>query len=167
MAGKEVTKTQQAMALTEGDVHPIVATIMESDLYDAEPDAFTMAARLLLAESPEDLLNVNEGGDVTHAADVLNKPFMLHSVKFNDSTVEGDSNDFPLYAIMEVSWGGEKDVMSCGGLNVCVAAYALASKGWLPRMVKITQRAKATRSGFHPLNLVAADETTDGKGQPF
>lgn len=170
MASKDVeTKTQAALA-TAGDVHPIVATIMDSDLYEAEADAFTMAARLLLAESADDLLNVNEEGEVTHAEDVLGKPFMLHAVKFNPSSVEGGSEDFPLYAIMEVSWNGEKDVMSCGGLNVCVAAYKLASSGWLPKMVKITRRTKATRAGFHPLNLVAATEedvTKDGAGEPF
>lgn len=162
-----VEKKKAAAAETAGDVHPIVAAIMASDFYEPEADAFTLAARLFLAESPEELLNVNEEGEVTHAEDVLNKPFMLEGVKFNPSSVEGGSEDFPLYAILNVSWGGEKDVMSCGGLNVCVAAYTLASKGWLPRMVKITKREKATRAGFHPLNLVSAAETVDGSGEPF
>jgi hypothetical protein len=166
MANTPAKKGAAAVEPTE-DQHPIVQLIMSSDLYEQEADAFTMAARLLLAESPEDLLNVNEEGDVTHAEDVLGKPFMLHGVKFNPSTVEGGNQDFPLYAILDVSFNGEKDVMSCGGLNVCVAAYTLATKGWLPRMVKITQREKATRAGFHPLNLVSVEDTKDGAGEPF
>lgn len=143
---------------TDEDTHPIVRAIMDSPFYEEEADAFVMAQRLLMAETPEDLLTVNEEGETTKAADVLGKPFMLHGVKFNASTVEGGNDDFPLYAILDVTWNGEKDVMSCGGLNVCVAAYKLASSGWLPRMVKITERVKPTRSGFHPLNLVTAQE---------
>lgn len=170
MASNTPAKKAAATAEVAGDVHPIVAAIMASDLYEPEADAFTMAARLFLASSPEDLLNVNEEGEVTHAEDVLGKPFMLEGVKFNPSSVEGGSEDFPLYAILNVSWNGEKDVMSCGGLNVCVAAFKLATEGWLPRMVKITQRQKATRAGFHPLNLVDATDdqpTVDGSGEPF
>lgn len=159
-------KAANTVATTE-DMHPIVRAIMDSDFYEPDADAFTMAARLLLAESPEDLLTVNESGETTKAEDVLGKPFMLHGVKFNPSTLEQGNEDFPLYAIMDVSFSGEKDVMSCGGLNVCVAAFKLASSGWLPRMVKIVKREKATRAGFHPLNLVSAEETTDGNGEPF
>lgn len=172
MAKEVAAKTTGAVA-TDEDTHPIVQAIMASEFYEEDADAFTLAARLMTAESPEDLLNINEDGEVTHAEDVLGKPFMLHGVKFNPSTVEGGNTDFPLYAIMDVSWNGEKDVMSCGGLNVCVAAFTLASKGWLPRMVKITKRSKPTRGGFYPLNLVAADEvdanqgTLDGDGEPF
>lgn len=146
--------------VTNEDVHPLVKIITESEFYDTDVDAMSMAMRLLDAESADALLSVNTEGELTHAGDMLGKPFMLHSVKFN----AGDQNpDWPLYAVMDVTWNGEKDVMSCGGLNVCVAAFKMAKEGWLPRMVRIVEREKATRSGYHPLNLVAADVAKDGE----
>lgn len=137
------------------DVHPLVRIITESPFYAAEVDGFAMAMQLLDAPDADALLTIDTDGELTHAEDVLGKPFMLEGVRFNP----GDKNPaWPLYAVMDVTWNGEKDVMSCGGLNVCVAAYKMATEGWLPRMVKIVEREKATRAGFHPLNLLAATD---------
>lgn len=167
---KETQAVEQAFpgaeVVSNEDVHPLVRIITDSEFYDSEVDAFSMAMQLLDAPDVDTLLHPNTDGELTHAEDVYGKPFMLHSVKFN----AGDKNpDWPLYAVMEVSWNGEKDTMSCGGMNVCVAAFKMAKEGWLPRMVRIVPREKPTQSGYHPLNLLAADDvqTTDGNGEPF
>lgn len=139
------------------DVHPLVTAIKESPFYDGKSiDSLDMAMRLL-DMSTDDMLNMNPegGGDLTHGEDVIGVPFMLRGVKFN----EGDKNpDFPLYAVMDVTFNGEEDVMSCGAQNVVVAAFKLARDGDLPRMVKIVLREKKTRAGYNPMFLLAATD---------
>lgn len=153
----------QSLAKPDEDIHPVIRLIMSDESFEAEDgDAYGIASRLLLAESPEELLA--EQGELAHARDMLGVPVMLKGVSFR----EGDQNpEQPVYALLTVEVEGKEDIISCGGLNVMVAAKVLKDRDWLPRMVIITQREKATKAGFYPLNLrdaggVTTEAASDG-----
>ena len=153
---------KDVVAKPDEDTHPVLRLIMSDETYQQEDgDAFSVASRLMLAESPEELLS--EQGELTHAGDLLGKPMLLKGVSFR----EGDANpEQPVYALLTVEVDGAEDIISCGGLNVMVAAKVLKDRGWLPRMVVIKQRAKATKAGYYPLNLLSVEEAQKSGDAP-
>jgi hypothetical protein len=153
------------------DVHPLLAQMIElaeSTGFDGDGDdtAWEIAKQIMLAETPDDVLDRNQ--TVTHARDILDKPFMLLGVEFRKSDVNEAQ---PIFALLTARIFGnvykgpdDSELISCGGVNVMAAALRLQELDALPIAVRITQAAKPTKAGFYPLWLEKAKvhELDDG-----
>lgn len=152
---------KEVAAYTSEDLHPIVKLILEDESYEEAGDAFSIAAALMAAESPEELLS-QRTGELTHGAELEGVPFMLNGVVFRP----GDLNpEVPAFAILDVTVNGVDDKVSTSGLNVMVACKIMKDRGWLPRMVMLQQSDKKTKAGYYPLNLVAPSDAELAKAE--
>lgn len=149
--------------VVEGDMHPIVKLMMEDPTYTEAGDAFSMLSRKFEAQTPEELLSPN-GEELTPIEDNLNRPFMLHDVSFRP----GDKNpEVPVWAIFDVTFSGSEDhvLVHVSGLDPMVTAKILKDRGWLPRMVMVTQ--STTKSNREVYNLVTPKVNEAGEAEPF
>jgi hypothetical protein len=156
------------------DVHPLLQRMLElaeSTGYDGDSQdaGWEIAKQIMLAETVDDVLNRSQ--TVTHARDVLDRPFMLLGIEFRTSDINPNQ---PVFALLTARFAGERyrddeetELISCGGLNVMAAALRLEELEALPRMVQIHQADKATKAGFWPLWLQAAKVHTLDDGSSF
>lgn len=109
-------------------------------------------SRILNAATADEVLAT---GDARHARELLGQPILLHSVKLNESDVEGGLD---VYMIAECSDPdfGETFAVTFGSPHCMAQAYKLHELGALPAKVKFAQSAKPTRRGFFPMRLEPA-----------
>jgi hypothetical protein len=116
---------------------------------DPEDAQLQIIARILMAESAEDVLAQDE---VKHARDVLAQPFRFMKVQWQRSEMEQGS---ACYAVIHAQYPGTNAplVITTGAKNVMVQLLKMDMIGAFPFEGKIVQKEKATAAGFHPLYL--------------
>lgn len=126
---------------------------------DLSPDEAheSIVRRVMAAETVDEVLARQQ---VTHSRDMLDVPFMLESVHFNESTIEGEGPGF--YGILNGTRTdtGEKVTVSCGGRTVLAQLFKLAElddglKAG-PVGIRLKQADKPSKRGYYPLWLRAA-----------
>lgn len=132
--------------------------------FEEDPDeiAKRIAARDLAATSADELFG--EQGDLAKAKDLIGKPIELRSVEWRSADEQFTSEGaLPFFGIFTATTtDGEIVTFSCGAAAVVRKAAVAASKGWLPKWVKLVQLEK-TKSGYTPLSLVAVDAPVPGR----
>lgn len=126
---------------------------------DLSPDEAheSIVRRVMAAESVSEVLAEQQ---VTHSRDILDVPFMLESVHFNESTIDGEGPGF--YGILNGTRmdTNEKVTVSCGGRTVLAQLYKLqVLADGLPNgpvAIRLRQADKPSKRGYFPLWLRAA-----------
>ncbi len=124
---------------------------------DANSDAKAIVARIMNAETPEDIFG--GPGNLLASADLVGKPFTLQDVEYRES----DMGDGPgVYSLLHViPWGTSNVVLAtCGARNVMAAAFRGKQLGYLPRGPMTLVEGKQTKQGYTPLWLQDMDRAT-------
>lgn len=124
----------------------------EMDEVDPEDAARSIVARILMADSAEDVLAVSK---VTHAKDILQMPIEIHSVKWQRGGFEEGANCYAVIAATLLQ-DDERVTVTCGGVNVMTQLVKLGIIGAYPIHARIVQSAKPTAKGYFPLWLEPA-----------
>lgn len=135
---------------------------IKSIVRDPDEVAAEMMADALGAESPDALFG---GGEVLHAKEYVNRPFILNSVSWQHSQIEGPGLE--VYAVLRLTdQDGRPQVMTTSAEKICLKVAIADSKGWLPQPLKITEAV--TAQGYKVLDIVAASIAAgDGTDRPF
>jgi hypothetical protein len=105
---------------------------------------------------------------VVSGKDVGTIAFRVQRVEWHNSdiTPAGDEDPSGVFAsLIGVMTDGRPIVVNCGSSAVMATIYPYWRDGRLPQDVKIVRAEKATKRGYYPLSLVAA-EFKEGE-QPF
>lgn len=135
------------------NVEEIISREAVAEVEDPEEIAREIMARILRAETPEEVLS--QAG-TTSARDVLDKALNLLDVRFLRSSFDEGPG---VYAILQMGDPdtGEVFPVTCGSRNVLAQAFRLNGLNALPRLVKIVEAGKDTARGYRPMWMVAAD----------
>lgn len=136
--------------LTGSELELYLGTGSLETIQDPEEVARSIVRRILEAETADEVLSPR--GEVTHAADVLNKALVLVAVEYRRSDLDEGAGVYALLSMAEAG-SGEKLLVSCGSRNVMAQAYRLDRLGALPTGVRIVEAQKATAAGFRPMWL--------------
>ena len=126
----------------------------DNDVAELDPEhvSIDIIGRILNATTVDDVLG---GAGATHARDFLNVPFVLTSVRFNQSDF-GDSGP-AFYALLEGANGdGEPVTVTCGARNVIAQAWKLREMNALPVKLVLQESERTTRAGFKVMWLEKA-----------
>lgn len=134
------------MALEE-IVHPGTTAVSS---FEGEPVDFG-SERVLGATSVDELFAEDT---LEPARDFLGQPLIIHSVEWRSSEFEGEG--IPIYAIVKATdRAGAVHTISCGARSVCLKLAKAGAQNWLPLTAQFIRREQ-TKSGYYPLDLVAA-----------
>lgn len=116
---------------------------------DPEEGARAIVARILSAESADDVLSISS---VTHAQEILQVPLEIFRVKWQRGTFEEGTTCYVVLSAVVIETG-ERVTITCGGTNVMVQLVKMGIIGAFPFKARITKSIKATARGFYPLWL--------------
>lgn len=136
-----------------------VAELAGVESLPPELAALSIVARIAEAKTADE---VGQRGDVDHARDWIGQPFALTGYRWLASDfAEGPQ----AYMVLDgVDDDGAPVVITCGALNVMVAAWRYADLGALPFSVVLSEADKPSKAGFRPMWLEAAEAPFDGPG---
>lgn len=124
----------------------------EMEERDPEEGAMAIVARILSAETAEDVLAISQ---VVHAQDILGMPISIHRIKWQRGELEGSANCYAVITATNLQ-DDEKITITCGGINVMTQLVKLGMIGEFPYRARITKATKPTKRGYLPLWLEPA-----------
>lgn len=117
---------------------------------DPELAAFEVAARILQAETVDDILGETE---LLKARDILRKPFWLDGFDVRNSDFQDGSGVYMLMSIRLFDDTENRVQVTCGSTNVIAQCVRLQQLDALPAPVCFVEASKPTKSGYYPLWL--------------
>jgi hypothetical protein len=146
---KAATSTDVQPISTEAILEQFGSMLMAIPLAE-DDDGTGILLGILQANTPEDL---NVGGKLPEAEDMLGKDLVIRSIERRESTLE--DNEMGYYLVVRGTEGPHQTpfVFGTGSKGITAALVKLYAHGWLPALCKVEQSPKETKKGFRPLNL--------------
>lgn len=149
----EVDKVPGGALTSENMQRFLAAATGDVEERDPEEVAREIIARIVNGTSVADVF---EQSGAIHARDYLDTPFVLTSVRFNESSFDEAGNRF--YTLLTgASDDGEEIVITCGASQVIAQAWKLRDLDALPIRVILVESKKPTKAGFKVMWLEAVE----------
>jgi hypothetical protein len=153
---KDVAKVVNPSELALSRVNAIIDNINTKYMAPSDDPAAAiaqMAATILDAETFEEMFLA---ANLEPAAELFDVGLHLEEISFNRSDY---TEGFPFYATLRGKRldNGEEFVCNCGAWQVVLVAYKTLENGWLPCGVMLHRSERATRGGYHPVNILRYD----------
>jgi hypothetical protein len=113
-----------------------------------------MAERILNADTFEDMF---AGGDLEPTADLLDTGLHIESASFLPSDYQAGLPFYATFRGKKIA-DGTDFICNCGAWQVVTVTYMMLTNNWLPRNMYFHRSERATRAGYHPINILPWDE---------
>jgi hypothetical protein len=122
---------------------------------DSKEAIAVMANALLDAEDFESMFDASSVDDLQE--DLMKVGLHVEEITFNKSDFQ---DGIPFYATFTGKRldNGRPFIANCGAWQVVLVAYKCVKNNWLPRNFMFERQEKATRAGYHPVNIYPWDE---------
>ncbi|MDE1882265.1 MAG: hypothetical protein KGI89_17155 [Euryarchaeota archaeon] len=172
MAQKHPATTDAAIEPSEKPSPEAVEVVMAcikspgTLLPESEDRSAEILMRMLQASTEEELdavlaarLHPVTGSKDGELPPLTGRPLRVKRIGFNNGDESYRQEErTAIYAVLEVETeGGDTILASCGGESVVAYFAKRWAEGWLPVDVVISPSEKATRAGYHPLNVRRAE----------